>query len=263
MASLFLALVVSAAGCGDSNNNSADFSMPPADLLPPPEDAAPYVPACDPIAQTGCGTGEHCTVAKVNGAPMEACIPTPKNPIPEGGTCMPLQLQGSALVGDSCAPGTACIGLIDVFKCRPFCFQHSDCASGSCVAPTGSPLRKMFSKDVELALATCTANEGCDPVVQTGCPRCFVSRGDVDSTGNLVSRITFCGMSSGQLPAGGSCSSSADCAAGYRCSGLGFCRKLCYVTDGPDGGDPAAGLCPAPIVCAPIAATSDVYGECD
>jgi hypothetical protein len=239
----------------------------PADLLPAPEDAAPYVPVCDPKAQTGCPTGQHCTVATVDGRPLEQCIPTPKNPIPAGGACAPLQLQGTALVGDSCEPGTACVGLVDVFKCRPFCFVHSDCAAGSsCVAPTGSPLRKMVSMNLQFALSSCAIDDGCDPVGQTGCPggqRCLISRADTDIQGNLVGRVTICGMATGSLLNGGNCASSADCAPGFRCSGLGFCRKLCYVNEAPDGGNPSAGMCPADVVCGPIAGISDSYGECD
>jgi hypothetical protein len=252
---VFVALLaVSLVGCGSSENNG-DASVP-NDMAMPGTDSGPSAPICDVVGQTGCAAGSHCSVTTQSGTVVDDCIPNPTNAIPLGGTCMPVQLSGAALVGDLCTPGTVCTSELGIFKCRKPCFLHSQCAADeACVGPTGSSTVKTDSVGNQFPLAVCIPNDHCDPIAQdcgSGL-RCLISRPDDEA------RVTVCGMASGQLGPGGDCQSSTDCAPGLRCNGF-FCRQLCYLAGPPDGG--SGGICPVGVDCAPISVIN-VFGECN
>jgi hypothetical protein len=241
-------------GCGGNDNNSNPDLTMSMDMAV--ADAA-NLDTCDAVAQTGCAGGQHCTVGTLGGKPANVCTPTPASPLAEGAACSPVDL-GNSVTGDQCATGTACVAEIGISRCRKLCFVHSDCTAGGCVVDTHSPQIKMDPSLGPLPLWACTTDDGCDPIQQTGCSgglRCVLSPSD----GTV--RLTVCGMATGTGGAGANCTSSADCQAGYRCGGLGFCRQLCYYTP-PDGGVVTGGTCPSPVMCSPIVNTTE-YGECN
>jgi hypothetical protein len=255
---IFLAVI--AAGCGDDSSGmdgGAVDMIVPHDLVPQ-QDQAP--PVCDVLAQTGCSAGQHCTVGKINGTPQNLCFMNAANPLAEGAACMPVS-PDSVTVGDTCAAGLACVNEIGDVRCRKLCLAHEDCgANQACVALTGSNQTGTVLGVTDVAVNACVDDSGCDPIMQTGCPtgtRCVITRSD------FVARVTVCGQNvTGQGKPGDECASSLDCAAGVRCSGLGFCRQLCYplVSGNPPVGQ---GGCPSGFMCTPISAADSKYGECD
>jgi len=253
---VFVAVLL--AGCvgGDDSTDGPPPDLIVHDMTPP--DAMP--PVCDVLAQTGCAPGTHCTVGKINGKTQNLCFPDAAHPLPEGSPCMPKAPDG-VTQGDDCAVGLACTSEIGDLKCRKLCLQHTDCkASQACVGPTGSNQTGNVLGVDGVAVASCVDDTGCDPILQTGCPtgtRCMLSRSD------FTTRVTICGlMVTGQGAPGADCTSSLDCAAGVRCSGLGFCRQLCYPM-GPGSPAPGMGGCPSGYMCSPIGGTNDKFGECD
>jgi hypothetical protein len=255
---ILIAALLAGCGNGDSSTDGAPPDMlAPHDLLPP-EDQAP--PVCDVFTQVGCSAGEHCTVGKINGKSQNLCWPNTSTPIAEGGLCMPVS-PDSVTVGDQCASGFACVSEIGDLRCRKLCLQHSDCKPNqACVAPTGSNQFGTVLGVDGVAVAACVDDSGCDPILQTGCPsgqRCLISRSDFEG------RVAVCGVNViGQGAPGADCASSLDCAAGVRCSGLGFCRQLCYAMQ-PASLPAGQGGCPANYMCSTIAGTNGTYGECD
>jgi hypothetical protein len=112
---------------------------------------------------------------------------------------------------------------------------------------------------VEL-LRACRPDDGCDPVTQSVCTggrHCWLSPpDDVGRTG-----ICLDALASGM--AGAACTAQADCAPGFRCDGLLFCRRYCYFSV-PDGGATAgSGDCPAGEgLCDRFSFSGPVYGIC-
>jgi hypothetical protein len=110
-----------------------------------------------------------------------------------------------------------------------------------------------------LLLQSCIAGTGCDPVAQSGCTgssACYFSPPDD------VGRVTTCLVPVGAGQAGADCQRAVDCAPGFRCEGLGFCRRLCYFSP-PDGGSAVSGACPpAEGVCDLFYGSTDRYGVC-
>src|SRR5438132_13038727 len=85
----------------------------PINALPPDSGNADAGP-CDPLAQTGCGTGAKCTIRLDTGQPTCATAGT--------------HAAYEACASDTdCAAGTVCIGLSPSAQfesaqvCRPFC----------------------------------------------------------------------------------------------------------------------------------------------
>lgn len=247
-------VLVAVAGCSNTADNGfgSDLSML-LDMGPPIDAAGQFGAACDVLKQN-CFKGLHCATT-ANG---DVCIPDPSAPIPDGDPCTPINFGGTQ--GDFCMPGTSCIAYEGVSRCRRGCFAHSDCMNGDfCVAPTNSTATKKIM-GMDTPLSGCVADDGCDPVVQAGCASGFCYFGGGDDVG----RPRICQVKAGRQPPDTSCMSHNDCAPGETCSGLGFCRLLCYiapVTD-PDGG--TVGACPAGEgSCNPFFGSGGVYGLCE
>ena len=216
---------------------------------------------CDVFNAGSCATGYHCVVS---GPPDDAgvgknvCVPG--GLIPAGGKCQVLAVEGGSFDGDFCEPGTVCMRVAaGLMRCATPCFQHKDCAPNqACGAfPTvQSPSMKKIQNQ-NVPLAGCVTDEGCDPVSQIGCPdqRCAFSASD----GEFRARV--CVSATGYLTQGESCASSAQCAPGYICGGLGFCLQLCYQNPPPNPRVP--GTCPAPYLCDPFSGSTATYGRCE
>ncbi|HZS41984.1 MAG TPA: hypothetical protein VFF06_34380, partial [Polyangia bacterium] len=250
----WIVLVVLAAGCSNTDSGTASDLSAPLDMGPPVDAAGQFGATCD-FVKKNCFSGLHCATTAVG----DVCIPDPAAPIPEGGACTAINFGG--IQGDFCTPGTSCIDYEGTSLCRRGCFVHADCADGDyCVAPTNSATtKKIMGQDTPLS--ACVTDEGCDPVAQTGCAAgaCYFGGGDD------VGRPRVCQAKSGTQPPDTTCMSHNDCAPGETCSGLGFCRLLCYVvpvTDADAG--TTLGACPdGEGSCGAFFGSAGVFGLCE
>ncbi len=151
---------------------------------------------CDPVADTGCGTGKHCYYD-----PADSKVECQSaGDAGEGQTC-----------GESrdCLPRHACLGDL----CRAMCNENGACESDDCA--TGSwPMGWGWCEPVP--------PPECDPVAQTGCSApfaCYIS--------NASGELGCLPVSTGAL--GDACNTGAYCAPGLVCA-FGYdtlCHKLC------------------------------------
>jgi hypothetical protein len=226
------------------------------DLSVPDVDAGPS--ECNPVAGSGCPSGEKCAIGTDHGAPREICFPIAASPVPEGGSCMSVMM--GARVGDNCAAGLSCTVYVgEGAKCRRPCFMRNDCAIGSaCIVSTVSNTIETPDGSTPLILRTCHRDDGCDPVVQDKCTSgtsCYMSLPDD------AGRVGVC-LTPGTKMRGATCGTLTDCAPGFRCDDFGFCRRLCYY-ETSSGGTPTTGLCPAGEgTCELFFGSSDSYGIC-
>ncbi|HEY3446111.1 MAG TPA: hypothetical protein VGK67_07075 [Myxococcales bacterium] len=173
------------------------------------------VPACDPWAQTGCNSGQKCTLADTT--PTFTC----------GAAGSKGDLATCANDGE-CQAGLVCLDFGDGSKCHALCGTAKACATGqSCLGGSST------STDPFVCLPT----PACNPLTQD-CPN--------SNEGCFPKSQTewACFQSVGKQP-GAACTYSNDCIKGYVCAGSasGTCMQIC---------DPAgvAPLCTAPKTCA-------------
>jgi hypothetical protein len=253
------ALLIAVAGCGSDGNSSApDLSV--ALDLSPPGDMVVLNPECDVFANTGCAVGQKCTVGTQNGTPRDLCFAIAATTVGEGAACMSVA-DGSGRTGDNCVPGLICLDFPgDGPHCRQPCYVRAHCPGGSaCVLTTPTSTQRMTEGGVEF-LHACAVDEGCDPVAQTVCAgarHCWLSPPDD------VGRVGICLVSLKSGMAGDSCAAQAECAPGFRCDDLHFCRRYCYF-EMPDGGVAAGvGACPAGEgFCGRFGFSPPLYGIC-
>lgn len=245
------------AGCGDSGHEAPDLSVP-VDMTVP-LDLARLKAECDVFANSGCPSGQKCTVGTDHGTPRDLCFAVSATTVAEGAVCAAVTDGDRA--GDDCAPGLICLDFPgDGPHCRKPCYARSDCpAGGGCVLTTPTSTQRTSEAGVQL-LHACIADSGCDPVSQsvcTGTRKCWLSPADD------IGRLAICLENKTPGMAGASCAAQVDCAAGFRCQSLGFCRRYCYFQV-PDGGVAAGqGDCPAVEgVCDRFAFSGPVYGVC-
>ena len=252
-------LVVLVAGCGDDTTSStADLAV--ALDLAPSADLVVLAPECDVFADSGCPAGQKCTVGTQNGTPRDLCFAVGANPVGEGAACSSVS-DGSGRTGDNCAPGLICLDFPgDGPHCRKPCFVRGHCPGGqACVLTTPTGTQRMDEGGIEV-LHACAADDGCDPVAQTVCAggrHCWLSPPDD------VGRVGICLTNLAPGMAGASCTQQAECAPGFRCDGLEFCRRYCYF-ESPDGGAAAGvGDCPAGEgLCDRFSFSGPLYGIC-
>ena len=261
LASLAIALL-SVAGCGDDTSSSVADMAVQLDLTPP-GDMVELKPECDVFANTGCPSGQKCTVGTQNGTPRDLCFAVSASPVGLGAACMSVS-DGSGRTGDDCEPGLICEDFPgDGPHCRKPCYARGDCAGGeACVLTTLTGTPRMSEAGTQF-LHACGPDDGCDPVAQDVCSggrKCWLSPPDD------VGRVGLCLMplAPGGV-AGDTCvaSKQAGCAPGFRCDDFDFCRRYCYFQP-PDGGVTAgAGSCPAGEgTCGRFSFSGPVYGIC-
>lgn len=133
-----------------------------------PVDAGPTGP-CNPVAETGCPTGERCVwVRHAEGTGELSCVPD--GTVAEGGECTPAMVGGT----DDCQSGLTCL----TDRCERVCDPAaSGCGTGHHCA--------LYSGFVDGMVGVCTAS--CDPVTQTrlfdGAPACGSPDPDVPTMG--------------------------------------------------------------------------------
>ncbi len=248
------------AGCGDSGS-----TPPPPDLavqldLAPAADLVHLTPECDVFMNTGCAAGEKCTVGTQNGTPRDLCFAVSANPVGLGAACM--MVTSGSRTGDNCAPGLICEDFPgDGPHCRKPCYTRSNCAGGEGCVLTTPTMTQRQSEAGTFTLKACIADTGCDPVQQnvcTGGRNCYLSPADD------VGRVGICLVNMTMGMAGADCMKQVDCAPGFRCNGLGFCRRYCYWGP-PDGGVGGSnpGTCPSTEgPCDPFFGGGAIYGIC-
>jgi hypothetical protein len=165
-----------------------------------------------------------------------------------------------ARTGDNCAPGLTCIKFAGNLECHKPCFVRADCAAGqACIGPTLSTSTKSVGGQI-WGLSACINATACDPISQGVCPMglaCYFAAAPDD-----VGLVTLCLKPTGvNAMAGGDCKVARDCAPGFRCSGLGFCRRVCYYT-APDAGSNAGACPPSEGACDLFFDSTDQYGIC-
>lgn len=185
-------------------------------------DAVPVI-TCDPIADTGCPTGEHCRLGE---EARTLCL-APETPAPGGCT-----------VG-SCSPGEACADVEGYLRCRPICrLEAPACAGdsvcshaldaefGVCVAPC-----RPFPDD---GVEDCPGG-ACAPILAAPFPVCVglgpARLGD-DCSETRCGRALACLSADDGVSCRALCRTGEDalCPAPQRCTGevaergLGFCR---------------------------------------
>ena len=256
-------VLLSVAGCGDdTTSNAADMAV--VIDLAPAGDMIVLKPECDVFANTGCPSGDKCTVGTQNGTPRDLCFAISATTVNEGGACMTVGPDANGRTGDNCAPGLICEDFPgDGPHCRKPCYVRGECAAGqACVLSTKTSTQRMSDGATQF-LHACGAIDGCDPVAQdvcTGGRKCWLSPpDDVGRVGICLMPIAPGGM------AGATCDAKAQagCAPGFRCDDFDICRRYCYF-DQPDGGAAAgAGACPATEgVCDRFAFSGPVFGIC-
>ena len=201
----------------------------------------------------GCSSGYHCGIATIGDATRDVCVPDAPTPVIEGNPCSNQvelgRLGGTAVLGDQCSAGAACMESGGTLECHRLCKRRTDCGAVEvCGVPSGSPSK----------MGGCVLPDSCDPILKTGCRQgltCYVG-------GDSGGRFTSCQLT--RATAGGvtsSCAAQRDCDPGLYCAGVGFCRTLCWMLP-PDG--VTAGLCgPAEKPCSRLAGAPDNVGVCD
>lgn len=255
MRALCVVAVLFAVGCGSSESESPDLAVP-IDMTVP-LDMVVLKPECDVDTNSGCPTGQKCTVGTDNGTPRDLCFAISANPVGEGQPCM--AVTSGTRSGDNCEPGLICLDFPgDGPHCRKPCLVRGECPSGSaCVLNTPTSTVKTTDAGT-FFLKACIADTGCDPVQQNVCSggrNCYLSVPDD------VGRAGLCLQDQAMGMAGADCDKQVACAPGFRCSGLGFCRRICYFMT-PSGAPSGSGQCPSSEApCDPLTATG-IYGVC-
>jgi hypothetical protein len=251
---------IAGGGCGDDTTGNTALDMSVALDLTPPGDMVVLRPECDVFANSGCSAGQKCTIGTQNGTPRDLCFAISANPVGLGAACQAVT-DGSGRAGDNCAPGLICLDFPgDGPHCRKPCFVRGQCAAGEgCVLTTPTATQRQDEGGIEV-LHACAHDDGCDPVAQTVCSGgkgCWLSPPDD------VGRIGLCLTNLKPGMAGADCKAQAECAPGFRCNGLGFCRRYCYFEQ-PDGGvSGGLGSCPAVEgVCDRFSFSGELYGIC-
>jgi hypothetical protein len=258
MLAVVAVLGVGLGGCGKSNGHAHDAGAA-ADLAAP-ADLTLFGPECDVLANSGCPAGQRCTTGTQDGQPRDLCFALAAAPLAEGFPCLPV-VDGTR-IGDDCAAGLVCMTLAGTDAvCRRPCYQRADCAAGQgCTVPSLTSTLRTDDGGV-FVLRGCNTDVGCDPIAQNVC---FFGTACYLSTYDDVGRISEC-LLPGTGQVGASCAIITDCAPGFRCDGLGICRRYCYYAgasapNGSDGG--ASSGCPDGEGVCDLFIAGGTYGIC-
>lgn len=183
--------------------------------------------ACDPVAQSGCASGEKCTVIVQGGEPVFVCVGGGGSDLQPFDPCQAEPTSGL----DACPAGTACIGVTTSGVCLPLCDRDADCEAGVCGADPVNEL-PYCADDCSPFESLCTAPMSCRRNGERfSCE--FLEEQDVGGA------LAACDITS-----------DAGCAAGFACitgslvpgcENPGCCASLCDLS----GADP----CVAPATC--------------
>lgn len=213
-----------AASCSVSALAGADGACVVGSCRAVTGDRGGCISACDPFAAGSCKAGWACEAT----AQIVRVDDTTGYGVFSGQCGVPGWLvEGSACVGGDCAPGLSCGSVpndygVTVQSCGAPCSSDHPCVTGVCAR-----------------LGLVGAGQGDFGTCQTSCTN--VGH-DCSSTEWCAPSLTTVGLGvcvvAGAVPAGASCSSSADCAKGLLCdSSSRQCRGIEPVASGAPGSD--------------------------
>ncbi|MEK6608958.1 MAG: hypothetical protein AABZ30_14960, partial [Myxococcota bacterium] len=189
--------------------------------------------ACDPACQTGCATGEKCTLV---GAGMLDCVEEG-----EFAACA----EGCSEAADDCEAGALCLAEGSATRCARYCWDDEDCPSGELCNLAVDPT---FDPDITV----CSTVEGCAPLAAaSGCgdgEGCYVVGGECPDGASTGTSVTDCVVITGEAVAGEDCCFLNECPSGHSCVAGG--------TPGACTGGGDAGIC-APLCDGETAGTDD------
>jgi hypothetical protein len=204
---------------------------------------------CDPVAQTGCGPGEKCTLGAT------------------GTTCLS---NGNKATGQQCGTGGAddCVAgdlcSVDSMTattdmCREFCNTDTDCHQPA--APAGATAEPKNGPHCIITFTGTTAKActvPCNPVTRAGASGCPGTLACVYGGTATIPELTDCSTPGSKLD-GAVCADSSECANGLVCVGSAatyHCRQVCRnATPGDCSG--AGYLC-----AVPAGVTAPMFGFC-
>lgn len=189
---------------------------------------------CDPLANTGCGSGMKCTALQQSDKTLAlGCDKVGDKS--EGKACTQTMSDGFQ-TADDCDEGLACFNIGD--GAGATC--HKFCAYGS--SNPGCPDGELCSAKISGlpdGLAFCRQVTTCSPLEQTGCASgqaCYFA--SVSPTGGVCSK-------EGDKNPGDGCSSANECKSGGTCVS-GKCAAFCSTesggTPGCTGGETCTGF---------------------
>ncbi|MEM9455964.1 MAG: hypothetical protein AAGF11_17420 [Myxococcota bacterium] len=186
-------------------------------------------PACDPVTQTGCSSGQKCTAIGMGAMITYTCVSDPGGLGPEQ-TCDP-----SPDGIDGCPAAYACLAdEANNGLCTPLCENDVDCAQGQCI-----PSRE---EEIPYCADNCSPFESSCPA-PLACRRnddrfsCqFLGEGDVGVAGEFCNTQDDSGCAPGLV-----------CVAGAlvpECTTDNCCTPLCDLTEDEP--------CTTPTTCVPL-----------
>ncbi len=187
------------------------------DLKPGPDLWAP----CSPVAQTGCMSGEKCTLAAMS----VRCV--------VDGTKATGELCGGSSA-DDCIKGNLCVvESTGLNQCRQFCAVDGDCKKPG---PNAADPPHCLLTFMNTTAKACTV--ACNPVLNLGASGCAAGMGCQIFAATGVAQATDCtkvgaGVDNTDCTTNG----NDDCSNGYGCvtqmpAMTHRCRKVCRLSDG-------------------------------
>jgi hypothetical protein len=203
-----------------------DFAGDDLTQPPPPPGSDLSVTMCDPVAQTGCGPGEKCSLDSTG----NVCLSDGTKP--NGAACGPAT--------DDCIHGTLCVGPVAMtLNCRQFCQSDNNCTQSP--PPSGATPEANNKAHCVLSLTGSTdkvCSFACNPVAAAGASGCATGFACQTFGSMTIPEFTDCGIP-GLGTDGASCltNGNGDCAAGFVCVSVGataHCRKACRANTAGD-----------------------------
>lgn len=223
LASLAILSVLSTLACSASTSPSSAAAGGSGDGGSIGGAADGTAPACNMVAQTGCGPGEKCTLVESPTGNLRGCVALTGD-VAEGHAC---RRADEGFGHDDCSAGSTCtfIGVVPpsaggTRRCRVLCEEDTDCGTGErCAALTRETDGGGFCGPV------CTPF-GNDCPTPLECTRVWPgSRATPPASDFFVT----C-RAPGARPAGATCDPVAeDCATGLVCATLGGGAGVCLM----------------------------------
>lgn len=227
----FLVLFLAFGAC------SGDDAPPSIDVDGVDAGSADAASACDPVAQTGCDTGEKCAAVRAGAAYAVACVPD--GVVGPGGACVDGDGDGAT---DDCAGGHTCVFGVCRENCSPDPADTCTAADEVCEWGFTSLPFDVCTKTCDVFAQDCPAQPAQACVIDTAAPA------EVGYCAYLIAD----GELSDGLGLGEACSFINECAAGLACVGTeqggSACTQICDLAQGsgPDAPNQACVDGPGP-----------------
>jgi hypothetical protein len=194
--------------------------------------------------QADCVAGAVCVTERETGGPGGSCAMRcdPSQPPPQGYVCRSTATDVALLfrtcgANEPCAPSRACQLLMGRTTCTPFCTEDADCDSGHCERLSGTCVERATTPAGAAVGDACTRDQDCAGEVclpGTDFPGGYCSA-LCDARAGACAGDGFCFVTTMAAAAGANiglclktCTTVADCRAGYRCIRAGGGRSVCF-----------------------------------